>query len=525
MPDIEHLSSLDASFLHFESAETPMHVGSVHVLELPDGYAGDFYEDVKAHVAGRMHLAKAFTRKLARMPFDLSNPVWVEDDDIDIDYHVRHVVLPRPGTWAQLERLVARLHSQLLDRSRPLWEMTLIEGLETGECVFYTKTHHAGIDGQAGIALGRALLDLEPHPRLVRKPRPKLRRERYQLGIAELAGAAFGNATRQYVDLARALPGMARALKKLLVPVAGEDGKRRWLPEGGRLLAPRTPFNVVVTNQRSWAARTIPLVEAKATAKAYGSTLNDVVLAVCAGAMRRYLADYNALPSASMTAAVPVSLRADGDERANNQVGMMVMTLASDIADPIERLHVIAKASKKTKSSLGEALAAVPTDVPLLGAPWLMSGLSSLIGRSRLANVLPQPANVIVSNVSGSPVPLYIAGARLRSFYPVSIPTHGFALNITLNSYDGRLDFGFIACRRAVPDLGDLADYLVAEFRCLRDLALEPKAAPAVVPPARALIASTPVSGAARRARAAPKTPPEPATAQARKVRARHAAA
>jgi diacylglycerol O-acyltransferase / wax synthase len=520
MPDIEHLSSLDASFLHFETAETPMHVGSVHLLELPADHAGDFYEDVKAHVAGRMHLAKAFTRKLALMPFDLSNPVWVEDEDIDLDHHVRHVVLPRPGTWAQLERLVARLHSQLLDRSRPLWEMTLIEGLESGERVLYTKTHHAGIDGQAGNALGRILLDLEPNPPAVRKPRPRLRRDRYQLGIAELAGAALSNAARQTVDLARALPGMARALKKLVLPVAGDDGRRRWLPEGGLRLAPRTPFNVAITNQRSWAARSVPLAEVKAMARAQGCTLNDVVLALCAGAMRRYLADYDALPPVSMAAAVPVSLRAEGDASANNQVAMMVMTLASDIADPLERLHAIAKASKKTKSALGEALAAVPTDVPLLGAPWLMSGLSSLVGRSRLANVLPQPANVIVSNVPGSLVPLYIAGARLRSFYPVSIPTHGFALNITLNSYDGRLDFGFIACRRAVPDLGDLADYLVAEFRSLHELALEPKAA--AVP---AVPAPKPGVTPTRRSNTATKKPAAPAAARAHARRVRQAAA
>jgi diacylglycerol O-acyltransferase / wax synthase len=474
-PDIQHLSSLDAAFLHVESAEMPMHVGSVHVLELPPGHAGDFFEHVKAHVASRMHLAKVFTRKLALMPFDLSNPVWVEDEDIDLDHHVRHVVLPRPGTWAQLERLIGRLHSQLLDRSRPLWELTLIEGLETGEMVLYGKLHHAGVDGQAGMAFGGALFDLEPTGRVVKAPRPRLRRNRYQLGIAELAGAALGNLARQTAGLVRSAPEVVSALKKLVLPARGPDASADGREGDGkrpRWFAPRTPFNVAITNQRSWAGRSIPLADVKAIAKASGCTVNDVVLALASGAMRRYLGDYDAMPGKPMSAAVPVSLRPEGDQTANNQVSMVVMTLASDIKDPVERLRAIAKASRRTKSKLFDAIAAIPLDLPAPGAPWLVSGLASMYGRSRLADSLPSVVNVIISNVPGAPVPLYFAGAKARTYYPVSIPVHGIALNITVHSYDGRLDFGLIACRRAVPDLGDLADYLVAEYRVLRDLTL-----------------------------------------------------
>ena len=198
---MNHLSGIDAAFLHLESPEMPMHVGSLHVLELPPGYSGNYFEDVKACLAERLHLADVFTRKLALMPFELSNPVWVEDEDIDLDHHVRHITLPSPGSNAQLQQYVARLHSTLLDRSRPLWEFFVIDGLRSGEVALYIKVHHARLDGQAGIALGRAILDTEPVGRRIRPPRAKLRRNQYQLGVAELLGAAVSNTAQQVVKL------------------------------------------------------------------------------------------------------------------------------------------------------------------------------------------------------------------------------------------------------------------------------------------------------------------------------------
>ena len=172
---MNHLSGLDATFLHFETAEMPMHVGSLHVLDLPEGYEGDFYEDAKAHMAARMHLAAAFTRKLALMPFDMSNPVWVEDDDIDLEYHIRHVTLSKPGSNRQLQQYVGRLHSMVLDRSRPLWEMVVIDGLKSGQVAIYFKAHHAGIDGQAGVEVGKALFDMQPTGRVIKHPRARAR--------------------------------------------------------------------------------------------------------------------------------------------------------------------------------------------------------------------------------------------------------------------------------------------------------------------------------------------------------------
>jgi len=228
-----------------------------------------------------------------------------------------------------------------------------------------------------------------------------------------------------------------------------------------------------------------------------------VVMATVAGALRDYFIGHRELPAKPMSAAVPVSLRAAGDETANNQVGMVVMTLATDVADPLERLKKIAQSSSNTKAMVGRVKAAIPTDFPMLAAPWLMSGLASLYGRSRLANILPPVANVIISNVPGVQAQLYFAGAKIISYYPVSIPSHGMALNITVESYNGRLDYGLIACRRALPDIADLADALLAEHRKLLEL-VRPGEVPAAVK------AATPPAGAATqlppRRRGTPRT-------------------
>lgn len=469
---MKHLSGVDSAFLHLESPEMPMHIGSLNVLDLPEGYTGDFFEDTKAMMAQRLHLADVFTRKLALMPLDISNPVWVEDEDIDLDYHVRHVTLPKPGTNRQLQQYVARLHSSLLDRSRPLWELFIIDGLKSGQVALYTKAHHAGLDGQAGVAVAKALFDLEPTGRVIKPPRPRGRRHHYQLGVAELLGAAVRNTAAQTMGLVRSLPMLARSLKTVVVPERNAQGRRDWsLPKDFKLFAPRTPLNVAITNQRTFAGRTVPLTEVKLIAKLLGVSLNDVVMATTAGALRTYLKDNGDLPAKPLVAAVPVSLRAEGDSSNNNQVSMVTMGLATDVKDPLERIRAIHAASANTKAMMNRFKAAIPTDFPLPAAPWLMSALASLFSRSRLANVMPPLANLIISNVQGIPVQLYFAGAKVVSYYPVSIPSHSMALNVTVQSYNGRLDYGLIACRRAVPDVNDLADALLNEHRLLLELA------------------------------------------------------
>ena len=465
---MKHLSGLDATFLHFETPEMPMHVGALTVLDLPKGYRGEFYEDAKAHMASRLHLAEVFTRKLALMPFDLSNPVWVEDEDIDLEYHVRHVTLSKPGSNRQLQQYVGRLHSMLLDRSRPLWEVYIIEGLKGGQIALYLKLHHAGIDGQAGVELGKAIFDDVPSGRAIQAPRPRQVGKRYQLGMAELASAAVRNTAAQYVKLAKMAPALARAIAGLARPVEREVSKtekssvRRF-----KMFAPRTSLNVQITNQRNWAGRTIPLAEAKRIAKHFGVSLNDVVMATVSGALRRYLVANNELPDQPLVAGVPVSLREAGDNTANNQVSMILVALASDTADPVQRLRQINAASSSAKTTMNRFRTVAMDDFPMFGAPWVLSGLASMLGRSGLANLLPPSVNLVISNVAGSPTPLYFAGALLTCYYPVSIPSHGMALNATVQSYNGRMDYGLIACRRAVPDLNEIGDHLLDEHRLM----------------------------------------------------------
>ena len=496
MEKMKHLSVVDGAFLHLETPEMPMHVGSLNLFEPPPGYAGGWYEAVKAHVAGRMHLAPVFTRKLAPMPFDLANPVWIDDDDIDLDYHMRYVVLPRPGTIEQLHALVARLHSSLLDRSRPLWEFYVIEGLADGRLAFYCKVHHAAIDGQAGVTMGTTVFDLSPEPRPVRPPRRR-RGNRYQLGVAELLAAGAQNQLQQVLRIGRLLPSMARAMLGLAREAwaaRGEAGAARRLG-----LAPPTPFNVSITNQRAFAGVSLPLAEAKRVGKALGASVNDVVLWLCSTALRAYLKESRELPAASLVAAVPISLRAEGDTTMNNQVAGTLIDLGTQQADGRARLQTILAGTTAMKRQMGRLRGVIPTDFPSIGSPWLLGGLVSLYGRTGLADRL-RLANVTISNVPGVQVPVYLAGAKMLDYYPVSIVVHGVALNITVQSYMGRLCFGLIACRRAAPDVHELGVQLERALGALSELAPPPEPAPASAPAA--------APRRARRTRAAAGAPP-----------------
>ena len=515
---MKHLTGLDAAFLYLESPEMPMHVGSLHVYSLPAGYRGSFVDDVKEHIRKRMHLAPVFHRKLALMPFDIANPVWIEDGDIDIDYHVRSITLPKPGTLAQLENYVGRLHSSLIDRSRPLWEFYVFDGLASGDVAFYSKMHHAAIDGQAGVAVANAVLDLTPEPRTVKPPPARAGKQPYQLGVGELVGAAFSNMANQTLKLARMFPKMAKAASGALSSKGaegtpgkpGQPGKPGLIKRlKGLQLGPKTHLNVSITNQRAFATTSIPLGEVKAIGKLLGATINDMVLLLCAGALRRYLQDYDALPAKSLVAAVPVSLRAEGDTSSDNQAFMLLCQLGTQIKDPVVRLAAIKESINKGKAFTGASKAAIPLDFPSLGAPWLMSGVASLYGRSRLANSIPPIANVVISNVPGPQVPLYMAGATMKTFYPVSIIVHGVALNITVESYNGSLDFGLIACRKAAPDVRDIARYLAEEHALLKSkaAALVPKAEPPARTPAPAPSPASAKRGAAKTA--VKKTPPK----------------
>jgi WS/DGAT/MGAT family acyltransferase len=479
---MEHLSSTDASFLHFETPETPMHVGSLMLFDLPDGYKGDYYEDVKAMLGRRLHLSSLLTRKLASMPFELADPVWIEDDDIDLDYHVRSVTLRRPGTMEQLDALVARLHSTLLDRSRPLWEMVVIEGLENGQVAFYSKAHHSGVDGKAGVELAKVLYDTTPKMRDVPPPRRRHGGAPYQLGVAELLQAAASNSMRQYRKIAELLPAAAKA-----IGAAGSTLAKQRTPKGERSLnlglAPATIFNESITNQRSFTTLSVPLADLKALGVRVGGTVNTIVMAMCSSALRRFLKQRNLLPRASLIAMVPVSLRAADDSSMNNQVSAIRVDLATDIADLAGRFKAIHASSEAAKAVVRELKPVLGVDMPVTGSPWLMTSLASLYGRSNLARRMPAAANVAISNVPGPPVTLYMAGAKMAHYFPVSIPYHGCALNVTVQSYAGWLEFGLTACRRVLSqeESYELAGYLK---EALQEIHALPSVVGAAVAPA-----------------------------------------
>ncbi|MEP7154259.1 MAG: wax ester/triacylglycerol synthase domain-containing protein [Betaproteobacteria bacterium] len=480
---MHHLSALDALFLHLETPDMPMHVGSLSVLEKPQGHRGSFYKNIRDHIESRMHLAPLFSRRLAFMPLDLANPIWLNGSHVDLDDHIENVMLPKPGTPAQLDAMVAKLHEGMFDRDKPLWKFYVIEGLKDGSVAFYSRIHHAALDGQGGVALAQAILDTDPTPRRV-EPAGQKARGHLAPTTAKMLGAAFRNTVAQYGKILKAVPEVAKlagmagaaALSSSQAKKAGAPSEQgTGIPElagfnpgdspekaaksllkkipGGVTLGPRTPLSVAISGKRAFAGVQLSLAESKALARHFEAKLNDIVLAVCAGALRAYFAGDKTALAKSMVGAVPASLRVPGDTSQSNQVTMMLVNMGTHIADPRKRLAAIVTASTRAKMLTGSMKSIIPTDMPSLGIPWLMSVITPLYKMAVAKSRIPVVANVVVSNVPGPQMPLYIAGALMKSYYPVSIVTHGLALNITIQSYAGSLDYGLIACKQAVPDL------------------------------------------------------------------------
>lgn len=449
------LGGIDALFLHLETPATPMHVGALHLLDLPPGRR-DLLGAIRRHVASRLALSPVFTRRLRPVPLALANPLWVDADRIDLRHHIRRLRLPPPGTQTQLEATVARLHGQLLDRRRPLWQMVVIEGLADGGCALYSKFHHAAIDGAAGVALAQVLLDPAPTPQGL-PPAPAGRRRSADPGDLQIVAQALAQGGRAGARLLGQLPALARTALGLL-----QGGERGVLAEWLRhfRLAPPTAFNGLIDARRTLATASLSLPRVRAIASAQQVTLNDVVLAVVAGALRRYLATQGGLPARPLLAAMPVSLREAGDAAMNTQATMTQASLATDIADPLARLQAIHAAAGAAKALTRRLRPALDLSLPSLGLPWLLTAAAALYGRLKLAERLPSLANVVVSNVPGPPFALYIAGVRLRSYWPLSIVEHGLGLNVTVQRYGDSLDFGLVAARSAARDLAPLATAL-----------------------------------------------------------------
>jgi WS/DGAT/MGAT family acyltransferase len=450
------LSGLDGVFLHVETAQTPMHVASLHLLDLPAGYSGDFHADLQRQVRRRLKAAPVLARKLASMPLQFANPVWVEDDRMDLDYHVQRLTLAAPGTREQLEDLVGRLHSEPLDRSRPLWRMAVIDGLQSGQAACYIQIHHAMLDGQAGVMLAQALFDPTPKTRTL--PRATGHPEAGP-GVLARAAAALKHDARQYIKLVQHLPGAVRTVVGLF---DATSGNARGKLGQNFSFGPRTPLNVPITAERGFAGVSIPLEPLRQLAGMHEAKLNDIVLALCSGALRRYLSRHGGIPKEPLIATMPISLREAGNAEYTTQAMLALVNLNTHIADPVGRLRAIRDASGAIKGLAQRARGMIPTDFPSLGVPWLLQGVAALYGRSSIVKALPVFANVVISNVPGPPLPLYVAGARMTDYWPLSIVEHGVGLNITVMSYAGALGFGFTTARCAVPDARELSMSLLA---------------------------------------------------------------
>lgn len=471
---MQKLSGMDATFLYMETDETPMHISSLLICE-PAKKGENPYEALKSQIASRLHEIPSFHRKLKHTPFYIDHPVWVTAEVVDLDYHIKHARLPEPGNVGQLNTLIQGLHSLRLDRDRPLWQFYIIEGVEDAEfgipkgCfAIYTKGHHACLDGGAGVSAMDILSDREPTPRPP-LPHRKIHLSSQNPGMFELIGSAYGKFVQQQVDLVMALPALTKALGKLAMSLLDDAGGafKALRP------APKTRFNVRIQKQRAYGAQSLALKEVIGVAKATKTTLNDVVLAACGGALRRYLIDHSELPERSLVAAVPVSLRELGDTSNTNQVASMNCDIATDVAKPMERLQAVNTASIQSKKHLAAVKDVFPTDYSFFGAPVIVSAMAQMASQTDVVNYMPAPLNVAISNVPGPRRHMYFAGSKVHTYFPVSIPTHGCALNITLQSYVDRLDFGLVACKRAVPDVQVIADYIVEEFERLKQAAMD----------------------------------------------------
>ena len=480
---MQQLSGIDTIFLNIESNACPMHVGGLLILEPPSGNEEDGgFERVRRHVESRLHLVPPLRRRLLTTPLNLDHPYWIEDPDFDLVHHVRHRALPSPGNDAKLRELVTEIISTPLDRNLPLWELHYVEGLAGGRVAVVTKVHHAAIDGASGAEILSNLLDLTPEPRRYPQEKP------WQ---PDVVPSPLKLAQMSARSLARRPGDMLRLVRETL-PVLFASGRAAWerrkLPqprEGVSStfgIAPRTRFNRQITASRAYAFGSLPLADVKAIKNAFRTTVNDVVMAVCAEALRNYLVEKNELPPKSLIAGVPMSTRTEDQKgTGGNQVLFLRASLHTDVEDPIMRLRNISTEMGVVKQRQRAMPANLMGDWAELPAPALMARAARLYESYSIQDYHAPAFNIIISNVPGPPVPLYLAGARALANYPVSIPYHGLGLNITLFSYCGMLDYGITAHRDAVPDITHFASLLHASLATLRDRARAGASAP---PPA-----------------------------------------
>ncbi|HEX6246980.1 MAG TPA: wax ester/triacylglycerol synthase family O-acyltransferase [Nocardioidaceae bacterium] len=481
---MKQLTSLDAQFLNVESPTTQGHVGSLILVDPSTApRPGWGLDAVRAVIEPRLHLAAPLRQRLVEVPLGLGRPYWVDDPHFDIEFHLRELALPAPGTREQLGEQVARIHARPLDRTRPLWEGYVITGLEDGKAAYYSKIHHAAIDGISGEEILETIMDVTPEPREV-EPEPAYVPHRLPSTL-DLVRRGVTAVALNPVEVLRTVPRSLSYLDELPgasnFPGAGLLSSTAGVVSralgGGhhvshrKLQAPRTPFNGSITPHRRLAFGSVALDDVKRVKNQFDMTVNDVVMTLTAAALRRWLLDHDALPATPLVVAVPVSVRTD--ERAGthgNEVSVMTAELPTHLADPLERLEFMRASMQEAKRHFEAVPATILQDL----AHVLPTALSGKAARAlfRLATVPGVLFNLFVSNVPGPQLPLYVAGARVEGLYPVSAVTDFTGgLNITLFSYDGDLDFGLIACREMIPDLWNLIGYLQEAMAELVELA------------------------------------------------------
>lgn len=470
---MERLSGLDTSFLYLETPRVHMHVGLAAVLDptqMPGGYS---FQRVVDHIADRVARHHELRRRLVRVPFDLHYPLWVDDPDFDVIHHVHQVALPKPGGLREFGAMVGRISSTPLDRSRALWEAWVIEGLEDGRFGLMLKLHHAAVDGVSGARFLMHFLELSPGPSSLPPPPPRPNED--LLSDAQLLAHAIRSRLKQPLQavqiLGRTLFNYGSVIRKQL---------RSDEPPGGRpLRAPRTPFNASVSARRNLAMARLPLSGIKEIKRALDVTVNDVVLAIAAGALRRYLERRDALPSQSLTAVCPISVRNEMDAAdMNNKVSAMWCTLGTDIPDPVERVRAISKVTAAAKAEHQIMGASMLQEWAEIAAPNMLRLAVNFYCDLHLADRHRPIHNLVLSNVPGPRVPLYLGGAKIEALYPTGPVMEGAGLNLTVLSYLDSMDFGFFVDSELVPDVWDLAADTRASFDELHGAATKGVAMP-----------------------------------------------
>ncbi|MDP6979672.1 MAG: wax ester/triacylglycerol synthase family O-acyltransferase [Myxococcota bacterium] len=482
---MKQLTGLDSSFLNMETPTTYGHISGLAIFDPSTASRPFGFDEVRRLIEERIHLLPPYRRRLVEVPFGLDHPYWIEDPDFDLDFHVRHIGLPPPGDRRQLAEQVSRIVARPLDRSRPLWELYLIEGLENGFVAQLTKIHHCAIDGVSGAEILATLLDVTPEPRKVEAPRRAWRPEPQPTQIEMMArglGAVMATPRKGFRlarEAARNLPALADNMgfelpgSDMLDSLVG----RRPAPmlEEAETKAPRTSFNERITPHRRFAYGSLPLDEVKEVKSKLGVTVNDVVMGLCAGALRGYLAERKELPTDPLVAMVPVSVRTEDQKGTfGNQVSSMTASLHTNVEDPVQRLHRIHESMKAAKEKHNALPATLLQDFAQFAPPAVAARAARVIARAAVDDWMNVPFNVVISNVPGPQFPIYGIGARLAANYPVSAINDGVGLNITVQSYNGNLDFGIIACRELMPDVWDLIDGLRDSLSELRECAKEP---------------------------------------------------